>query len=186
MRVGRDATVKGNFAEVLFSVCILVFNLSIWTRKKLWPFFLFPFPPTLLCMNKLSFEKTTSLWSGSVLWSLRHLMTSINYSITIFIPLTRLQVKFDQQRAMPHLTPRKHNLTLTKKQLLLSVLLPQETTDIVLQQGIMVMVWGFILYFKAFPNPHRALYSIHRIESQLKTRTKLSGACPSAIRQHTK
>lgn len=27
--VGRDATVKGNLAEVLFSVCILVFNLSI-------------------------------------------------------------------------------------------------------------------------------------------------------------
>lgn len=48
-------------------------------------------------------------------------MTSINYSITVFIPLTRLQVKFDQQRAMPHLTPRKQFDTDKKAALALSV-----------------------------------------------------------------
>lgn len=48
-------------------------------------------------------------------------MTSINYSITGFIPLTRLQVRFDQRRALPHLTPRKHNLTGTKSSIALSV-----------------------------------------------------------------
>lgn len=170
----------------LVSVFSYLVCLLLWTRKKLWPFFLFPFPPTRLCMNKLSFEKNTSSWSGSVLWCLRHLMTSINYSITIFIPLTRLQVKFDQWRAMPHLTPRKHNLTLTKSSSCSQYLLPQEITHTVLQQGIMVMVWGFILYFKAFPNPLRTLFSIHRVESKLGTRTKWSGACPSDTRQHTK
>lgn len=32
--VGRDTTVKGDLAEVLFSVCILVFSLSITLNWK--------------------------------------------------------------------------------------------------------------------------------------------------------
>lgn len=119
--IGRDTTAKADLAEVLFSICILVFKLFITVKQELWPFLLFPFPPTLLGMNKLSFEKNMSSRSGSVLWCLRHVMTSINYIITVFIPLTRLQVKFDQGRAMPHLSPKKQNATLTKKQLLLSI-----------------------------------------------------------------
>jgi len=87
---------------------------------------------------------------------------------------------------MPHLTPRKHNLTLTKSSSCSQYLLPQEFTHTVLQQGIMVMVSGFILYFKTFSNHLRTLFSIHRIESKLRTRTKRSGTCPSDIRQHTK
>lgn len=50
--------------------------------------FFFPlFLPTLLYVN---IHLKTSSWSGSVVWCLRHLMTSVDYSITIFIPLTRL------------------------------------------------------------------------------------------------
>lgn len=39
--VGRDTTVKGDLAEVLFSVCIFVFSLSVTLNQKEVVAFLF-------------------------------------------------------------------------------------------------------------------------------------------------
>lgn len=60
VRVGRDSTVKGALAEALFSVSILVFNLSVsLNQKEIVPFLSLSSPSSpLLCINNCHLRKT--------------------------------------------------------------------------------------------------------------------------------